>query len=227
MQYVFQGKVYDRAGIDQLVARWRDGAVLVTGTSLPRRNTSYLFRDEKSFNNWAQRLNVASSLKTYQARLKQARALRTKRMDPIVDVQQRKLRRVESGLKELCKRTRLPLHSKELFLRATVKASILEGPVTDPAHVYRNIGFTGANAFIVMPVPDLSLLSPSLNNSISSIRVVGTCGLFNQTWFSGTSVVFIGIPYTEEPNFTLVTPTTGPFANFNNLASSTIVGPVT
>ena len=228
MQYVFQGKVYDRAGIERTLGRARPKApVLVTGTGLPRRNTSYVFPDEKSCNAWALKLDIAAPFKIYQARLKQARALRTDRIDPIVEMQRRKLRRAEASLKDLSKRTGLPLHSKELFLKATINAGILEGPVTDPARVYRGTGFTGANAFVVTPVPVLSLLSPSLNNSISSIRVVGTCGLFNGTWWTGTSVLFIGVPYTEEPDFTLVVPAFGPFANFNNLASSIMVGPVT
>jgi hypothetical protein len=228
MQYVYQGKVYDRAGIEQALGRVHtEAAVLVTGTGLPRRNTAYVFPNERSCNAWAQKLAIASSFKTYHARLKQARALPTSPIDPIIQLQRRKLRRAEASLKELSKRTGLPLHSKELFLRATINANILEGPVTDPARVYRNPGFTGANAFIVAPVPDLGLLSPSLNNSISSIRVVGTCGLFNGTLWRGTSVLFIGLPYTEEPDFNLVVPATGPFANFNNLASSILVGPIT
>jgi hypothetical protein len=228
MRYAIQGKMYDRDDLEDVLGRLRGKApVLVTGTGLPHRNTSYVFLDEKSCIAWASKLDIAPTLKTYYAKLKQARALQTNRVESIMELQRRKLRRTEANLKDLASYVGLPLHSKELFLRATVSGSILEGPVGDPARVYRNVGFAGANAFIVTPVPILSLLSPSLNNSISSIRVVGTCGLFNGTWWSGASVLFVGIPYTEEPNLALVVPPFGPFANFNNLASSIMVGPVT
>jgi hypothetical protein len=117
-------------------------------------------------------------------------------------------------MRNLAQHTGLPINSRELFLRATVKADPLTGPIFDPAVLHTFAGFTGLNFFIGYPGhPNFGWVT-GLNNNVSSLRGAGALGLFSGTWFNGASRLFLG-PFFSNANLATV--------GFNNSASSALV----
>jgi hypothetical protein len=128
-------------------------------------------------------------------------------------------RRVKKEYEQVAARTGPAIDSEELFLRATTKAPVLEGPVFDPACLYTGAGFTGSLMCAATPLPDLRWF-PGFNNTITLVRTAGVCVLYSGTWFRGSALVLVGVPVIALANLALVAPATGALANFNNVTSS-------
>ena len=119
--------------------------------------------------------------------------------------------RIEEDLRQLAKETGLKYGSKELFLRATRDSRILEGQVFDPALLYTGANFVGNSLGAAMPLPDLTWW-PGMNNSITSVQMLGACILYRGTYFRGSSLWLLGVPYFQVASLA--------GTSFNNAASS-------
>ena len=185
--------------------------VLAIGTELPEKGVAFAFPDWKAFVKFAARTQAGEKIAKMDERRRKLRNRRLEDATAIAGQLKRKTERIDADLRELAMRTGLAVNSKELFLRATIKADLLEGPIFDPSMIFAGVGFTGNALGVTYPgLPDLSWF-PGMNNAVSSVRVVGILGLYNVTWFRGASRVFFGLPFFQIPNLAAI--------GFNNVTS--------
>lgn len=189
--------------------------VIALGTGLPEKGVAFAFPDWKTFIKFAARTPAGEKIAKMDERRRNLRKRREEDTTAIAARLKRKIERIDADMRELATRSGLALDSKELFLRATIKADPLEGPIFDPSMLFAGVGFTGSALGVIYPgLPDLSLF-PGMNNAVSSVRVVGIIGLYNATWFRGASRVLFGLPFFQIPNLAAI--------GFNNVTSSVLV----
>ena len=161
---------------------------------MPEPNFAFGFPNWKALLKFTTRRAGGDLIALLDERRRKLRRRQNEDMTAIVARQALLLNRAEADMRELAQRTGLALDSKELFLRATVKADPLEGPVFDPAVLFQTPGFGGQRFLIGYPgAPDFSW-TPGLNDNVSSVRGIGALALFSRTWFNGASRVFLGNP---------------------------------
>jgi hypothetical protein len=193
--------------------------VVALGSGMPEPNLAFAFPNWSAFLKFMKRRPGGDLIAVLDERRRKLRKRQGEDMTAIAARQAELLRQAEAGMRDLAKRTGLALNSKELFLRATVKADPLEGPVFDPAVVFQAAGFGGQAFFIGYPgAPDFSWM-PGLNNNVSSVRGIGALALFSRTWFNGPSRVFLGNPL--RLGFYQNAALAG--IGFNNVASSALI----
>jgi len=186
--------------------------VVALGSGLPEKALAFAFRDWKEFIKFAAKTEAAEKIAGMDERRRKLRKRSGEDTRGLAERLKRRAERIQSELHELAGRTGLAFDSKELFLRATSKADPLEGPIFDPSMLFTGLGFTGPALPVAYPgVPDLGWFG--MNNTVSSVRVVGVLGLFNLTWWGGASRVIFGLPFSQVANL----------GAFNNIASSALV----
>lgn len=212
MKYSFNGKLYDKKDLGEL--NKSQEPIFVVGSGLPDQKVIYAFKNETDLYAWARDLPVADNFERMREGLKKARALKDEDNTAIFERQALLAKRIEEDLGELSKRTGLPANSKQLFLRATEKAGILEGRIFDPAMLFSGTNFSGNAVGLTVPSPNLANF-PGMNNTVSSVQVIGICRLFAGTFFNGASTLLLGAPYFQISNLTTIA--------FNNITSSAFI----
>lgn len=220
LKYRFEGSTYSR---EKLSASNRFALlkepVIALGPGMPERNVAYVFQNMRSLHAAAPTMKLGVVFDKLKKGVAEARKSENGDFTALKARQIALAQRVKKDYEKLATRTGLPIDSQELFLRATTKAPVLDGPVFDPACVYTAAGYTGSYMCVAVPIPDLSWF-PGFNNTVTSVRAAGACILYSGTWFRGAALVLVGLPVVAVANLTLVAPTTGALANFNNVASS-------
>ena len=187
-------------------------AVVALGSGLPEKGLAFAFRDWKEFVKFAAKTDAGEKVASMDERRRKMRKRSGEDLTGLAERLKRRTERIRFDLGELAARTGLAPDSKELFLRATAKADPLEGPIFDPAMLFNGLGFTGPALPVSYPgIPDLGWFS--MNNVVSSVRVVGILGLFNRTGWGGASRVIVGLPYAQVATL----------GAFSNTASSALV----
>ena len=189
-------------------------SVIAHGPGLSKEEEAFAFATESEFKDWVEKQPSGKQLEGLFEKLVQARAEAAGDLTLVKKRQLAKVKRIEEDLRDLAKETGLEYGSKELFLRATRDSKILEGPVFDPASLFTGANFSGNSIGAAVPLPDLSWW-PGMNNSVTSVRVLGVCILYNGTWFNGASRWLVGAPYFEVASLA--------GTGFNNVASSAYV----
>jgi hypothetical protein len=220
LKYRFEGSTYTREKLSasKRFARLKE-PVIALGPGLPERNVAYVFEKMQALYAAAPRMKLGHVFDKLKKGVAEARKAKKGDLTALKARQVALARRIKKDYEELAARTGLDLDSAQLFLRATTKAPVLEGSVFDPACVYTLAGFNGSYMCVGVPLPDLTWF-PGFNNNISSVRAAGACILYSGTWFGGAALVLVGLPVIGIANLALVAPTTGAFANFNNITSS-------
>jgi hypothetical protein len=187
--------------------------VVAFGSGMPDSKVGFGFSEWSELIRFMKRSPHAEAIINLDER---RRKLRSREGEDIRAVKARlalKSKRIAADMQELSKRTGLPLYSKELFSRATIKADPLEGSIFDPAIVFTGTGFNGQGFFVGYPgTPDFSWFNGP-NNNISSLRGFGALALFSGTWYQGASRLFLGA--FSNANLAGI--------GFNNVASSALV----
>ena len=195
------------------------GPVVALGPGMPEPDLAFAFPDWAALVKFARRRPMSDVI----ARLDERRRKLPRRQDEdltaVIARQRLLLKRAHADMQELAGRTGLALSSKALFLRATVKADPLEGPVFDPATLHTGTSFSGQGYFVGYPGSPDFRWHAGLNNAVSSVRGFGALALFNRTWFEGASRIFLGNPgqlgYFQNTNLASV--------GVNNRASSALI----
>jgi hypothetical protein len=191
-----------------------DNSVIAHGPGLSKKKEAFAFTSERGFRDWLGKQPIGKQLEGLFKQLAKARKEATGDLALLKKRQLAKTERVEQDLRQLAEETGLEYGSKELFLRATRDSKILEGPIFDPAMLYTGANFTGNSIGAAASLPDLSWW-PGMNNSITSVQVLGVCILYTQTGFGGSSRALFGAPYMAVANLGGM--------GFNNVASSVFV----
>lgn len=220
LSYMFEGSRHTRTSLSASSRYTRlKEPVIVLGPGMPQRNLAYVFDNIKAFYAATSRMKMGHIFDKLKRGITEAQKAEKGDLTPIKTRQIALARRIKNDYKKLAARTGFPLNSQKLFLQATTKAPVLEGPVFDPSCVFTGPNFTGNFMCVGVPLPDLSFFA-GFNNSITSVRAAGICVLFSHTWFRGASLVLVGLPIIAIANLASVAPTTGAFANFNDITSS-------
>lgn len=220
LKYRFDGSTYTREKLSALRSFTRlKEPVLALGPGLPDRNVAYAFKNMAALYAAAPRMKLGPVFEKLKKGVAEARKASKGDLRALKARQIALAQRIKKDYEDLAARTGLPLDSEQLFLRATTKAPVLEGPVFDPACVYTGAGFTGSFMCVGVPLANLTWF-PGFNNTITSVRAAGVCVLYSGTWFRGSALVLVGLPLIALTNLALVTPTVGALANFNNVTSS-------
>lgn len=213
MQFLFNDKFYDQKGLENNSDyKTAKEPILATGPGLPDEEVVYVFTTRVAFDAWTKNLRLADAFDKMREDIGEARSFKGKDNTAVFKRQVTLAKRIQEDLEELSKRTGLPANSKELFLRATTQAGILEGRIFDPVMLYTVAGFTGNAVGLAVPIPDLRIFSGGFNNNVSSIQVLGICILYAGLFFGGASLFLVGAPYIEITNLGTL--------GFNNIASS-------
>jgi hypothetical protein len=190
-------------------------SVVALGTGLPERGVAFAFRNWTEFVQFAGRTKFGDAVVDMASRRRTLAKRSGGDLSAAIARRVRVAERIETDLRELSARTGLAWGSKELFLRATIKADPLEGEIFDPSMLFTGAGFAGSAVAAVYPgIPDLSWL-PGMNNRVTSVQIMGVVGLFNRTWFRGASRILFGAPYFQIANLATI--------GFNNVTSSVLV----
>jgi hypothetical protein len=218
MKINFRNKDYTEGELKKnpVFAKAKD-YVIAVGPGLNKGEGAFAFASEKEFINWSRKRPVGKSIAAMYKDIGLARKEEGKNTAYIRARQIEKATRVANDLRALAKQTGLRLNSKALFLRATTKTMKAEGPIFDPVGLYTGTGFTGNSLGAAIPLPNLNWW-PGLNNTISSVQILGACILYSGTFFSGASRVLIGVPYMQITNLANI--------GFNNVTSSVYVYPL-
>jgi len=212
MKYSFNGKLYDKEDLVEL--KESKEPIFAFGSGLPDQKVIYAFKNETDLYAWARDLPVADSFERMREGLRKARGFKDEDNTAILERQATLAKRIKEDLAELSKRTGLPANSKQLFLRATEKAGILEGRIFDPAMLFTGTGFSGNAVGLTVSAPNLAIF-PGMNNTVSSVQAIGVCRLFAGTFFQGASRLLLGLPYIQNSNLTTI--------GFNNVTSSVFI----
>lgn len=222
-KFLFEGAIYSRAKISSLSRFTRlKEPVIAFGPGMPSRHVVYAYGNMRAFLAAASDMKLGHVFDKLNKGVAEARNEETSDHAVLRKLQVARSRRVKKEYELLAARTGLAVDSEALFLRATTKAPVLEGPVFDPACLYTGAGFTGSYMCAASPMPDLRWF-PGFNNTITSVRAAGVCVLYSGAWFRGSALVLVGVPVIAVANLSLVAPTTGALANFNNVTSSVYV----
>ena len=219
-RFRFEGSTYSRDKISSLSRFTRLKApVIAFGPGMPSGKIVYAFHHMRAFLAAAAEMKMGHVFDKLKKGIAEARRVEKGDHAELKKVQVALARRVKKDYEQLAARSGLPVDSQELFLRATTKAPVLEGPVFDPACLFTGAAFTGSFMCAAVPLPDLSWF-PGFNNTITSVRAAGVCVLHAGTWFRGSALVLVGLPLIAVANLALIAPTTGALANMNNVTSS-------
>jgi hypothetical protein len=186
-------------------------SVIVHGPGLSKKNEAFAFSSETEFRTWIRKQNIGKQLEPLFKQLAKARAEATTDLAFVKKRQLAKAERIEEDLRLLANETGLKYGSKELFLRATRDSRILEGQVFDPVLLYTGANFIGNSIGASTPLPDLTWW-PGMNNSITSVQLLGACILYRETYFRGSSLWLLGVPYFQAASLA--------GTGFNNATSS-------
>jgi len=189
-------------------------SVIAHGPGLSKDHEAFAFASESEFRGWIAKQPIGNQLNETFNKLATARSDSSGDLAEVKRRQLAKTQRVEEDLRALAQGTGLKYGSKELFLRATRDSKILEGPVFDPASLYTGANFSGNSIGAAAPLPDLSWW-PTMNNSITSVQVLGVCVLYTLRFFQGSSLWLVGAPYMQIANLA--------GTGFNNAVSSVYV----
>lgn len=184
--------------------------ILAHGSIVGAFNEVYAFEDERSFLKWAEKFPVGEKFLKLHNIIESTRELERTDLSEIQKVRMRRTEMLTKELEDLSKRSKLPVNSLELFLKATTGFDPLEGPIFDPSIIYQHINFGGSWRPLIGTMPDFRWIL--FNDKASSMRVSGAGILFKDTWYRGRRFYFGGIPIMNFPDFRL-------FA-FNDMASS-------
>ncbi|MGY1714355.1 hypothetical protein ACI78R_07845 [Geodermatophilus sp. SYSU D01106] len=201
---------------------------LACGTGLPRRDVVYIFEDSGALEEWLlsqQKDMFAPALERLSVNREEARSVEGGDTARLRARQKAMAGRILEDLEVLSVATGQPLNSRELFVRATVQASALEGPIFDPAIVWTGPNYTGRALPVTLPYVDLTEW-PEMNNSVSSLRGLGITVLYDRPFFRGASLYAVGAPFVELSDLANVSPSFGGLPNFNNRTSSINAGPL-
>lgn len=166
---------------------------LLLGNGLPLESVVYAFKNEKEMNQWASRTAYGKQFEEAERLRKEAMKKEKENHEEAIRIQLEKADQTAGRLEDLAERTGLKVNSKELFIRATSEADVLEGSAFDPALIFDGTNFRGRwrPLFSSLPVPALGWIG--MNNRTSSVIVTGILHLFDLTWFRGSRVVIWGI----------------------------------
>jgi hypothetical protein len=215
MKIHFNGKTYTIDELKALPEFAKAGdSVIAHGPGLSTNDEAFAFTTEPELKDWVEKQPIGKQLEGLFEKLGKARTEASGDLSLIKKRQIAKAKRVEEDLRSLAEETGLKYGSEELFLRATRDSRILEGPVFDPASLYTGSNFTGNSLGAAVPLPNLSWFA-GMNNSITSVQVLGVCILYTQTLFGGPALWLVGAPYYQIANLA--------GTGFNNAASSAYV----
>lgn len=192
----------------------KDFEVIAAG--LVGNNVAHAFRSKKEFFSWVEGTRYADVVHSIEEKISQARKHQKIDHSHIEARQKKVVARVEEDMKELAERTKLEPTSEELFLRATSKSDILEGPIFDPITAFDAVGTSGVGVpgpWIHLPGggwPDFRWFG--WNDRISSLRVSGFVTLHQHIWWGGRALFLAGFPVWYHRNFNDF--------GFDNMASS-------
>ena len=177
---------------------------------------TFVFETQEAFEVWANRTNYAETINSIVTKIVSAKPSEGAENSAVRAKQYKIIDRIKEDMTELAKRTGLNETSEELFLKATTKHDILEGPIFDPITAFDFFGtggFAGGGSWIHLPGggwPDLRWFG--WNDRISSVRISGVALFCEHVWWGGRRLWLAGFPIYFHPNL-------GMFG-FDNLTSS-------
>ena len=152
-KYRFEGVTYSRAKISSLsrFAQLKE-PVIAFGPGMPSRNVVYAYKNMRAFLAATGEMKLDLVFDKLKKGVAEARKAEKGDHAVLRKLQVALSRRVKKEYEQVAVRTGLAIDSEELFLRATTKAPVLEGPVFDPACLYTGAGFTGSYMCAATPL---------------------------------------------------------------------------
>lgn len=184
-------------------------------------NVVHAFNTQKEFEKWTESTRYLERIRSVETKILEAKQYEETETSAIKQRQIKVVNRIIEDMNELAERLELDPASEELFLKATSKSDVLEGPIFDPAIVFDSIGTFGSIGvsgsswlpFTTGVWPDLRWFD--WNDRISSVTVSGLVVFFEHTWFAGRCLWLGAIPLWYFHDLKIF--------GFNNRASSAIV----
>jgi hypothetical protein len=148
----------------------------------------HVFENSTELKNWAADTKMEGQVNTILEKMAEAKKLKGEDHEWAKKKLTEKANRIAEDLKELSKRSGLPIGSEKLFRLATMDAPLIEGAVFDPALLFMDINFTGHffamwNGLIV---PDFTWFG--VNDRISAVHVWGLLVLCEHSWLGGRNL---------------------------------------
>jgi hypothetical protein len=189
----------------------------VMAAGMIANNVVQVFKTQKAFDAWALSSCYSEQVKQVGKNIQAARQYEKADVAAIKRRQMKIIERISEDMTELAKRTKLDPASEELFLRATSKSDLLEGPVFDPLTAFDAVGTGGSigapGPFLHLPGggwPDFRWFG--WDNRISSVRISGVAVFFQNSWWSGRALWLGGFPVWYHGDLRIF--------GFDNMASS-------
>lgn len=170
-----------------------DAPVVAFGLG-PYPNYAFTFNSTESFQQWVDQQPYKDRVAEAMAKTQLAQEVYAKNPDAAVGAQWATTKRLRSEMNALANELGLDVNSRELFLKATVDADPIKGPIFRSAQLFDGPNCTGARLDIPSWTwwPDLSVFG--FSDRISSVRVHAwsILILFNDPVFRGASRWFFG-----------------------------------
>jgi hypothetical protein len=206
---VQRGKVVKREEV-------KDAPIVAAGSGLPDKRTGYVFDTEDQFHGWTREIGVSEVVDRLDEATAKGQEYQARADEKLWKTwQTKRVQRITDDLNNLAEMHGLPVTSPELFLKATVDAHPVLGPVFDPYVIFDREGCGGGFLPLVGTMPKFGWFG--YNNKASSVNGLGGGTLFSRYWFKGKRLYLISIGNELGQCINLAD------LDYNNMASSAIV----
>lgn len=170
--------------------------VIACGNLLPTSHAIYGFTSEEEFQEWADSLFIADSIRRIHEFVHEARKYENDGLASIEAIWKEYIDSMTDLLKKLANREGVAENSRDLFLVAEgLSGHPLQPKVLNSAILYQHINFGGSWRPVTGPIPHLSLIG--FNDTTSSVRMFGTGFLAQHGFWRGRRFYMLGIPWIE------------------------------